>query len=64
MSFFELATDRVTATERFSVEWAAAASGASSLVSRAKGPLELAGLNANPAARPVSDDQAVVSRWF
>ncbi|MCX5395035.1 hypothetical protein [Streptomyces sp. NBC_00094] len=64
VSFFELATDRVIAIERFSVEWVAAASGACSLVSRDKGPLELAGLNANPAARPVSDDQAVVSRWL
>ncbi|MGW0671538.1 hypothetical protein [Streptomyces sp. NPDC002746] len=64
MSFFELATDRVIATECFIVEWAAAASGASSLVSRNKGPLELVGLNANLAARPVSDDQAVVSRWL
>ncbi|WP_144387145.1 hypothetical protein [Streptomyces sp. SAJ15] len=62
MSFFELATDRVITTERFSVERAAAAPGANSLASRDKGPLELAGVNANPTARPVSDEQAVVSR--
>ena len=46
VSLFELATDRVIATERFSVEWAAAASGASNLVSRDEGHSKLGGLNA------------------